>query len=128
MNVEVSDIQAVTSSETTLLSSQQPSSVNAMVMLENIGSSSLTYRFDQYNGTAWVPLGISGTPFNNILAVNGLGIYAIAVVVNGSYPQWRVNGSGWTGSGPGGTSTLKFTIVSQLNRASGGSVVVIPSS
>ena len=125
MNAYFEDLQAVGETEATLFETIQPTTAGTLVLLENIGTQDIKYRFDYHNGSTWVAMGSDGSQFQNVISrADGANPVKTATVVS-EYNRWRVRGNGWTGATAGGTSTLKFAVMRNLSRVSGGSIPVI---
>lgn len=125
MNVYLEDLQAVGETEATLFESIQPAPADALVLLENIGTQDLKYRFDYWSGSAWVAMGADGSDYQNVVSRATGDNPVKAIKISLAYTKFRVRGNGWTGATAGGTTTLKFAITRNLTRASGGSIPVI---
>jgi hypothetical protein len=115
MIVHVTDSQLVGETLSTLFSTIQQGPVNMMVVLKNSGVNMMSYRFQEYNGTAWVDLGASGSDYYNYLGVNEVKL--IKVVSN--YPQVQMVGNA------SGGSFVEFAVTRYCNRASGGSIPIL---
>ena len=116
MNVFVTDVQDVPSTEDVLFSILQQGSVQCLLTLRNIGASIIQYRFQQTaDGTTWTDLGLSGTDYNNTLTASPSQSILIRLGPT-TYPTVRLMGSA------SGGSTLEFTVTRLFNRSSGGAL------
>jgi hypothetical protein len=115
MVIHVTDSQVVSEVQTTLWSTLQQGPVNCMVIVKNSGVNTMNYRFQEFNGTAWVDLGASGSDLYNTLSVNEVKL--IKLVSN--YPQVQMIGNA------SGGSFLEFAITRYTNRASGGAIPIL---
>jgi hypothetical protein len=115
MIIHVTDGQVVGETESTLLSMMQQGTINALFILKNSGVNTLSYRFQQYTGTAWADVGISGTDYyNTLLAGETRNIKLVS-----SYPQVRLQGNA------SGGAFLEFAVIRYFNRASGGALPIL---
>jgi hypothetical protein len=115
MNISVVDTQTIGESDSTIFSMLQQSPVVALLTLRNNGTNTMNYRFQQFNGTAWVDLGSLGTDVNNTLSP----LQTRAVSVSSAYPQVRL-----LGYASGGTA-LEFAVLRYYERASGGPIPIL---
>ena len=93
----------------------QQGPVDCAIVLKNSGVNVMSYRFQQYNGSAWVDMGASGSDLYNTLSVNEVKL----IEVDSSYPQVQMVGNA------SGGAFLEFAITRYVNRASGGSVPIL---
>jgi len=93
----------------------QQGPVDCAIVLKNSGVNTMNYRFQQYNGSAWVDMGASGSDLYNTLSVNEVKL----IEVDSSYPQVQMVGNA------SGGAFLEFAITRYVNRASGGSVPIL---
>lgn len=84
--------------------------------LKNSGVNTMNYRFQEFNGTAWVDLGVSGTDLYNTLTANQVR----QIKVTSTYPQVQVVGNA------SGGAFLEFSAMTEVNRPSGGSFTILP--
>jgi len=115
MYIEVNDSQVVSEVQSTLLSMIQQGPVNAMVIIKNSGVNTMNYRWQEFNGTAWVDLGGSGSDYYNTLSVNEVKLIKLV----SSYPQVQMVGNA------SGGAFLEFAVTRYSNRASGGPVPIL---
>jgi hypothetical protein len=115
MDIAAHDSQVVGETEATLFSLLQAGPVEAQLVLKNSGANTMNYRFQQFNGTAWVDMANSGTDLNNTLQANQVKL----VTVDSSYPQVQLVGNA------SGGAFLEFSIQRYFNRASGGPVPIL---
>ena len=85
------------------------------VIIKNSGVNTMNYRFQEFNGTAWVDLGASGSEFYNTLSVNEVRV----LVVSSDYPQVQMVGNA------SGGAFLEFSVTRYFNRASGGPIPIL---
>jgi len=85
------------------------------VVMKNSGVNTMNYRFQEFNGTAWVDMGTNGSDYYNTLQVNEVKL--LKVVSN--YPQVQVVGNA------SGGAFLEFAVTRYVNRASGGSLPIL---
>jgi len=86
-----------------------------LVIIKNTGVNTLNYRFQEYNGSAWVDLGASGSDYYNTLAEDEVKTFK----VSSSYPQVRMVGNA------SGGAALDFDVMRYVERASGGAVPIL---
>lgn len=115
MTIFLTDTQVVGEVESTLFSMIQQGPVNAQVIIKNTGVNTMNYRFQAFDGTAWVDLGASGTDFNNTLTEDEVK----AVKVTSSFPQVRMVGNA------SGGAFLDFDVTRYVDRPSGGSLPIL---
>lgn len=90
----------------------QDGAVSALVLIKNSGVNTANYRFQEWNGTAWVDLGASGTDFYNTLSPSE--VRSFKLTSTNSKVQMLANASGG--------AFLDFSITRYFNRASGGAL------
>ncbi len=83
--------------------------------IKNSGVNTMNYRFQQYNGTAWVDLGTSGDDLYNTLSPNEVK----QVTVTSTYPRVQMVGNA------SGGAFLEFAVVRYSNRPSGGAIPIL---
>lgn len=115
MYIQVTDSQVVSEVVSTLWSTIQQGPVNAMVIIKNSGVNTMNYRFQEFNGTAWVDLGTAGSDFYNTLSVNEVKLIKLV----SSYPQVQMVGNA------SGGAFLEFAVSRYSNRASGGPIPIL---
>jgi hypothetical protein len=115
MVIHVTDSQLVGETLSTLWSTIQQGPVSMSVVMKNSGVNTMNYRFQEFNGTAWVDMGTSGSDYYNTLQVNEVKL--LKVVSN--YPQVQVVGNA------SGGAFLEFAVTRYVNRASGGSLPIL---
>ena len=116
MNAYIDDLQTVSSTSATLFSTVQQGAVNMLVILTNVGTNTMNYDFQQYNGTAWVDMsGSTGVPYQGTISAG----QSISLLVVSSYAQVQL-----TGYASGGT-TLAFSLSRLFNLVSGGAVPLV---
>ncbi len=109
MIVHASDTQTVTGSVTTLFTIYQ-ASTEAHIILKNVGANMLAYRFQEWTGSAWSDIGISGSDTYNTLTTNQIKF----ITVSSAYPKVQLIGNA------SGGSTLEFTVTRNHDRDDGG--------
>ena len=109
------DSQIVGETQSTLFSILQSGPVNALVVIKNSGVNTMNYRFQEYNGSAWVDLGASGSDFYNTLSVNEVK----TLKLTSAYPQVQMVGNA------SGGAFLDFSVTRYFNRASGGAIPIL---
>lgn len=115
MIIFVSDAQLVSETVATLVSAIQQGPTNMQVVMKNSGVNTINYRWQEYNGTAWVDLGASGSDYYNTLSPNQVKL----VTVVSNYPQVQLVGNA------SGGGYLEFSIQRYFNRQSGGPVPIL---
>jgi len=115
MYIQVTDSQVVSEVVSTLWSTIQQGPVNAMVIIKNSGVNTMNYRFQEFNGSAWVDLGASGSDFYNTLSANEVRGFE----VTSAYPQVQMVGNA------SGGAFLEFSVTRYANRASGGMIPIL---
>jgi hypothetical protein len=115
MIVHVTDSQVVGETLGTLWSTIQQGPVSAQVVIKNSGVNTMNYRFQEYNGVAWVDMGTSGSDFYNTLSVNEVKLIKLV----SSYPQVQMIGNA------SGGAFLEFSVTRYTNRSSGGSIPIL---
>jgi hypothetical protein len=86
------------------------------ITLKNSGVNTMNYRFQEFNGSAWVDLGSSGSDYYNTLSEDQ--VRTIHVVA--TYPQVQIVGNA------SGGAFLEFSAMTEVNRANGGSYTILP--
>ena len=115
MIVQVTDGQVVGETVGTLFSVLQQGPVGMLLVIRNSGVNTMNYRFQEYNGSAWVDLGSSGSDFYNTLIAGEVRTFK----VTSSYPQVQMVGNA------SGGAFLDFSITRYTNRSAGGSVPIL---
>lgn len=115
MIINLTDSQVVGETLSTLFSMFQTGPVNALIVLKNSGVNTMNYTFQEYNGTAWVDLGASGTVFNTTLQANEVAL----IQIESNYPQVQLVGNA------SGGAFLEFAVTRYFNRASGGPIPIL---
>jgi len=115
MVINVTDGQIVGESASTLFSTIQQGPMSALVILKNSGVNVISYRFQEYTGSAWVDLGASGSDYYNTLSPNEVR----QMLVESSYPQVQLIGNA------SGGAFLDFSVTRYANRTSGGSLPIL---
>lgn len=115
MVVQVTDSQVVGETLATLFSLIQPAPIDAAIILKNSGVNTVNYTFQEWNGSAWVDLGASGTDLNDTLVAGE----TILVNVESDNPKIQLIGNA------SGGALLEFSVTRYFNRASGGSIPVL---
>ena len=115
MIITTTDSQVVGETQSTLLSFIQQGPVSASVTLKNSGVNTMNYRFMEYNGTAWVDMGASGSNYYTTLSPNEVKMF----IVSSTYPQVQMVGNA------SGGAYLEFSVQRYTNRASGGPVPIL---
>lgn len=111
----VTDSQVVGETESTLWSTIQQGPVSMLVILKNSGVNTMNYRVQEYNGSAWVDLGASGSEYYTTLSANEVK----SLKITSSYPQVQMVGNA------SGGAYLEFSVQRYVNRASGGSLPLL---
>lgn len=115
MVINCTDGQIVGESEATLFTMLQQGPMSGLIMLKNSGVNTMNYRFQEWNGSAWVDLGASGSDLYNTLSPNQVR----QMLVESSYPQVQLVGNA------SGGSFLDFSVTRYANRTSGGSLPIL---
>jgi len=115
MTILVSDTQVVGETVSTLWSVLQQGPVAMTLIIKNSGVNVISYRFQEWNGTAWADLGANGTDYYNTLIQNQVRSFK----VESNYPQVRMVGNA------SGGAFLEFSVLRYADRSSGGSVPIL---
>lgn len=115
MVIHITDSQIVGETQSTLWSTIQQGPVSMLVIIKNSGVNTMNYRFQEFNGSAWVDLGTSGSDYYNTLSVNEVK----TIEVTSTYPQVQMVGNA------SGGAFLEFSVTRYHNRASGGSIPIL---
>lgn len=115
MNIHITDSQIVGETQSTLWSTLQQGPINMLVIIKNSGVNTMNYRFQEYNGSAWVDLGSSGSDYYSTLSVNEVKAFEVA----SNYPQVQMVGNA------SGGAFLEFSVTRYANRASGGTIPIL---
>ena len=115
MYITTTDNQIVGEVASTLFSIIQQGPVSAAVTLKNSGVNTMNYRFQEFNGTAWVDMGASGSDFYTTLSVNEVKL----IKLTSNYPQVQMVGNA------SGGAFLEFAVARYANRASGGTLPIL---
>lgn len=113
MNVHLTDSQVVGETSSTLFTLK--GTTEFMVTLKNAGVNTMNYRFQEFNGSAWVDLDDSGTDFYNTLSADQTKNIKVAA----TYPQVRIVGNA------SGGAYLEFALMSEANREDGGGYTIL---
>lgn len=89
--------------------------VEMQVTIKNSGVNTMNYRFQEFNGSAWVDLGTSGSDFYNTLSPNEVKL----VKVTSTYPNVQMVGNA------SGGAFLEFAVQRYSNRPSGGQIPIL---
>lgn len=93
----------------------QQGPVAAQVIIKNTGVNTINYRFQEYDGTAWVDLGASGSAYYSTLAEDEVKV----VTLESDYPQVRMVGNA------SGGAYLDFDVTRYAERQSGGALPIL---
>jgi hypothetical protein len=115
MVVQVTDSQVVGETLATLFTIIQPAPIDAAIILKNSGVNTMNYNFQEWNGTAWVDMGASGSDLNNTLVAGE------TILVNVSSSNAKVQ---LIGNASGG-ALLEFSVTRYFNRSSGGAIPIL---
>jgi len=115
MQTFVQDNETFQETEATMFEMLQSGTVSALIILENAGANTANYRFQEYNGTAWVDIGTLGSSTYNTLTAGQVRSVQIA----SSYPKVRLVGNA------SGGSTLEFSVTRFFSRAAAGPLPLI---
>ena len=115
MHTLCSDLQDVGETTSTLFTLLQSGPVEAAVTIKNNGANTMNYVFQEFNGSAWVDLGVLGTDFQNTLSPGEVKMF----IVDSSYPHVRMQGSA------SGGAELDFAVTREFTRASGGAIPLL---
>jgi len=115
MIAHITDGQIVGETVSTLLSTVQQGPVSMLVTIKNSGVNVASYRWQEFNGTAFVDMGVIGTDLNNTLSANEVKSYKLT----SSYAQVQLVGNA------SGGAFLEFSITRYFNRPSGGSIPIL---
>ena len=114
MNVYVQDHQVVGESVGTLFTLVQ-ASPEALVTLQNTGTNTINYRFQEWDGSAWVDMDVEGTDLYNTLTANQKRLLKLSSTSNKVQLVGNASGS----------STLDFTVTRLFDRSSGGALPLL---
>jgi hypothetical protein len=114
MTVFFTDNQVVGETAATLLTVKGVTEFS--IILKNSGVNTMNYRFQEYNGSAWVDLGASGSDYYNTLTQNEVR----QIQVSANYAQIQIIGNA------SGGAFLEFSSQTEVNRPSGGSFTILP--
>ena len=109
------DSQIVGETQSTLFSTVQQGPINMLLVIKNSGVNTMNYRLQEFNGSAWVDLGASGSDYYTTLSVNEVK----SMRVQSSYPQVQMVGNA------SGGAFLEFSVTRYCNRASGGMIPIL---
>lgn len=115
MTVNVTDGQIIGETVSTLLSTIQQGPVSMLVIMKNSGVNTANYRWQEFNGTAFVDMGVIGTDLNNTLSANEVKSFKLT----STYAQVQLVGNA------SGGAFLEFSITRYFNRPSGGSIPIL---
>jgi hypothetical protein len=109
-----SDSQIVGESQSTLWNVDY-GPIEMLVTIKNSGVNTMNYRWQEFNGTAWVDLGASGSDLYNTLSPNEVK----SVKVTSTYPRVQMVGNA------SGGAFLEFAVQRYSNRPSGGAIPIL---
>ena len=115
MNTNVQDVETVGETEATLFEMLHSGVTAALVTLENTGTNTMNYHFEEFNGSAWTDMASLGTDLNNTLTAAEVK----AIKVSPSYPQVRLRGNA------SGGAELTFAVQRHYNRTAGGKLPLL---
>lgn len=111
MDTLISDTNTVGEVDAVMFSMIQGGSVSAMVSLSNIGSNTITYHWQEFNGTAWA---------EQALVPNTLTPSQVTpAVVTSLYPQVRLMACA------SGGALLDFVVTRVVTRVPGGELPIL---
>ena len=114
MILQVTDGQVCGETSSTMFTVLQQGPVAMLVIIKNSGVNTLNYRFQEFNGTAWVDLGSAGSDFYNTLMASEVRSFK----VTSSYPQVQMVANA------SGGAFLDFSVTRYWNRAAGGALPI----
>lgn len=115
MVVHVTDSQVVGETVATLFQIIQGAPIDATIIMKNSGVNTMNYRFQEWNGSAWVDLGASGSDLYNTLQANE----TKSVEIDSSNPKVQMIGNA------SGGAFLEFAVTRYFNRDSGGAIPLL---
>lgn len=115
MTIHVCDEQVVGETVSTLFTMLQQGPVAALVIIKNAGVNTMNYRFQEWNGTAWIDLGANGSDYYNTLSENEVKSFKVA----SAYPQIRMVGNA------SGGAYLTFDVTRYSERPNGGALPIL---
>ena len=116
MKIYVTDGQVVGETVSTMFTiGPQQGQTAALVFIKNSGVNTLNYRFQEYNGTAWVDLGAQGTDYYNTLSPAEVRSFK----VTSTYPQVQMVANA------SGGAFLDFSLDRYYNRPAGGAIPIL---
>jgi hypothetical protein len=101
--------------DATVFSLIQSGPVLAAIVIKNVGSNIMNYRFQSFDGVNWNDMDQPGTLLNNTLAINQV----VSQVVTAAVSQVRL-----VGNASGGT-ILDFDVTRYFARADGGALPLL---
>jgi hypothetical protein len=105
------------SGKTQLFEMIQQGPITSTILIRNAGANQINYTFQEFNGTAYVDMGLVGTEFNTTLASGSTGIRLIKLISN--FPKVRLIANATGGS------TLEFTVTRYVTRGSFGDIPLL---
>jgi hypothetical protein len=115
MVVTVTDSQVVGETLATLFTIIQPDPIDAAIILKNSGVNTINYNFQEWNGSAWVDMGASGSDLNTTLQAG----QTVLLEVASNNPKVQLIGNA------SGGALLEFSITRYFDRASGGAIPIL---
>lgn len=114
MNVYVQDHQVVGETPDTLFTLVQ-AAPEALITLQNTGTNTINYRFQEFDGSTWTDMDVEGTDLYNTLTAGQVRM----IKVESSNTKVKLVGHA------SGASTLDFTVTRLFDRPSGGSLPML---
>src|SRR5712671_3480777 len=112
MIVNISDAAVVVETSSVMFTLLQEGAVSALIILKNSGVNVISYRFQEYTGTAWVDLGASGTDYYTTLSASEVRSFKLT----SAYPKVQLLAAA------SGGAYLDFAISRFFNRAAGAAI------
>ena len=112
MQITKSDLQSIAEVQSVAFSMFLPGLAPAYVTMTNEGVNTINYDFQQNNGTAFVDMGLPGSPTYNTIMPG----QTVNVVIAPSYPQVQLLANA------SGGALLFFTVNVNTVRTSGGPI------
>lgn len=114
MTILLSDNQVVGETSSTLFTLKGVTAF--LITLKNSGVNTMNYRFQEFDGSTWEDLDVSGTDFYNTLTADEVKNVKVAA----TYPHVRIIGNA------SGGAFLEFSVMAEVNREDGGAFTVMP--
>ena len=115
MIINISDGAVVGETSSVMFTMLQEGPVSALVILKNSGVNVISYRIQEYSGSAWVDLGASGSDYYTTLSAGEVRSFKLT----STYPKVQLL------AGASGGAYLEFAISRFWNRSAGGAIPIL---